>query len=73
MDKNYRLLAAAVILQAARDSRNGIYKSDVEHFLSSKWFETLAISIGLDPARVRNMLLQEFAGTSRLVPKEFRP
>jgi hypothetical protein len=51
-------LATAIILQAVKDHRNPGYQADVDEFLDSPWFETLADATGINPENAREKLKQ---------------
>ena len=54
---SYRRLAAAVMLQAAKDREQSQYRSEVIDFVRSPWFDRLAQVIEVDPAAAREKFL----------------
>ncbi len=46
-------LASAILLRALKDWSDPRRQADVERFLDSEWFNSLAQSVGLEPNAIR--------------------
>lgn len=50
-------LAAAILIQTVKDLKNPKEHKKIYDFLKSEWFETLVISVGLDPFKTRKQIM----------------
>ena len=58
---NYKALAAAILAQAAEDSRKQEHREDIEQFLVGSWVHGLCVLVGLEPERYITKLKKEIA------------
>lgn len=54
--KAYKRLAAAILLQAVADLRQGSEVAGISTFMDGGWFESLCFMIDIDPAAARRAL-----------------
>lgn len=52
-------LIGAILLKAIEDWDNPERRPEIEEFLESEWFNSLAEVFDLEPSKVRNQLRQE--------------
>jgi restriction endonuclease Mrr len=50
---NMEHLASAILLQTMKDWENSKERTEIQGFLESRWFETLAELTELDPVKIR--------------------